>query len=71
MIGLRSALAVAVLLVLTAVPSPVRPTSGMELEATTFALDTSTASPSLALLRDDRPVAELWLAPEPGSGRRV
>lgn len=38
---------------------------------TTFALDTSTASPSLALLRDDRPVAELWLAPEPGSGRRV
>lgn len=38
---------------------------------TTFALDTSTASPSLALVRDDRTVAELWLAPEPGSGRRV
>jgi tRNA threonylcarbamoyladenosine biosynthesis protein TsaB len=37
----------------------------------TFALDTSTASPSLALVRDDRPTAELWLAPEPGSGRRV
>jgi tRNA threonylcarbamoyladenosine biosynthesis protein TsaB len=38
---------------------------------TTFALDTSTASPSLALVRDDRPVAEMWLAPEPGAGRRV
>lgn len=37
----------------------------------TFALDTSTASPSLALVRDDLPIAELWLAPEPGSGRRV
>lgn len=37
----------------------------------TFALDTSTASPSLALVRDDAPIAELWLAPEPGSGRRV
>lgn len=37
----------------------------------TFALDTSTASPSLALVRDDRPIAELLLAPEPGSGRRV
>lgn len=37
----------------------------------TFALDTSTASPSLALVRDDSPIAELWLAPEPGSGRRV
>lgn len=37
----------------------------------TFALDTSTASPSLALVRGDRTVAELWLAPEPGSGRRV
>ena len=37
----------------------------------TFALDTSTASPSLALVRDDEPVAELLLAPEPGAGRRV
>ena len=37
----------------------------------TFALDTSTASPSLALVRDDLAIAELWLAPEPGSGRRV
>jgi tRNA threonylcarbamoyladenosine biosynthesis protein TsaB len=37
----------------------------------TFALDTATASPSLALVRDDAPTAELWLAPEPGSGRRV
>ncbi len=37
----------------------------------TFALDTATASPSLALVRADRPTAELWLAPEPGSGRRV
>ena len=37
----------------------------------TFALDTSTASPSLALVRDESPIAELWLSPEPGSGRRV
>lgn len=37
----------------------------------TFALDTSTASPSLALVRDEVPIAELWLAAEPGSGRRV
>jgi tRNA threonylcarbamoyladenosine biosynthesis protein TsaB len=37
----------------------------------TFALDTSTASPSLALVRDEEPVAELWLSPEPGAGRRV
>ncbi|HET6692366.1 MAG TPA: tRNA (adenosine(37)-N6)-threonylcarbamoyltransferase complex dimerization subunit type 1 TsaB [Miltoncostaeaceae bacterium] len=37
----------------------------------TFALDTSTASPALALVGDDGPVAELWLAPEPGAGRRV
>ncbi len=36
----------------------------------TFALDTSTASPSLALVRGDDTLAELWLAPEPGSGRR-
>lgn len=37
----------------------------------TFALDTATASPSLALVRGEDPIAELWLAPEPGSGRRV
>lgn len=37
----------------------------------TFALDTATASPSLALVEGDRPTAELWLGPEPGSGRRV
>lgn len=37
----------------------------------TFALDTSTASPSLALVRGDEPIAELWLGAEPGSGRRV
>jgi tRNA threonylcarbamoyladenosine biosynthesis protein TsaB len=37
----------------------------------TFALDTSTASPSLALVQGDAPIAELWLGPEPGSGRRV
>lgn len=37
----------------------------------TFALDTSTASPSLALVRGHDPLAELWLAAEPGSGRRV
>jgi CubicO group peptidase (beta-lactamase class C family) len=40
MIGLRSALAVAGLLVLTVVPIPVRPTLGMEPEATPFPLDT-------------------------------
>ena len=45
------------------------PTSAASL--LTFALDTSTASPSLALVRDESPIAELWLAPEPGSGRRV
>ena len=37
----------------------------------TFALDTATASPSLALVRGDAPIAELWLSAEPGSGRRV
>lgn len=37
----------------------------------TFALDTASPSPSLALVRDDGPLAELWLAPDPGSGRRV
>lgn len=38
---------------------------------TTFALDTSTPSPSLALLDDRRPVAQLDLAPAPEAGRRV
>ena len=38
---------------------------------TTFALDTATPSPGLALLQEDEPLAELWLGPEPGSGRRV
>lgn len=37
----------------------------------TFALDTATVSPSVALVRDEAPLAELWLGPEPGSGRRV
>jgi tRNA threonylcarbamoyladenosine biosynthesis protein TsaB len=37
----------------------------------TFALDTSTASPSLALVRGDDPIAELWLGPSPDGGRRV
>lgn len=37
----------------------------------TFALDTATISPSVALVRDERPIAELWLGAEPGSGRRV
>jgi tRNA threonylcarbamoyladenosine biosynthesis protein TsaB len=37
----------------------------------TFAIDTATASPSLALVRDELPIAELWLSPEPGAGRRV
>lgn len=37
----------------------------------TFALDTATVSPSVALVRDGAPVAELWLGAEPGSGRRV
>ncbi len=37
----------------------------------TFALDTATVSPSVALVRDEVPVAELWLGAEPGSGRRV
>jgi tRNA threonylcarbamoyladenosine biosynthesis protein TsaB len=37
----------------------------------TFALDTSTPSPSLALLGDAGPVAELWLGPDPAAGRRV
>jgi tRNA threonylcarbamoyladenosine biosynthesis protein TsaB len=37
----------------------------------TFALDTSTQSPSLAVTRADRLVGELWLGPDPGAGRRV
>lgn len=37
----------------------------------TFALDTSTQSPSLAITRDDRVVGELWLGPDPDAGRRV
>jgi tRNA threonylcarbamoyladenosine biosynthesis protein TsaB len=39
----------------------------------TFALDTATPSPSLALVRGDVPVAELWLGASPGGGggRRV
>jgi tRNA threonylcarbamoyladenosine biosynthesis protein TsaB len=38
---------------------------------TTFALDTATPSPGLAIVRDGRPVAELRLGPVPGGGRRV
>jgi tRNA threonylcarbamoyladenosine biosynthesis protein TsaB len=38
---------------------------------TTFALDTSTPGPSLALARGDVLVAELTLAPVPEAGRRV
>jgi tRNA threonylcarbamoyladenosine biosynthesis protein TsaB len=37
----------------------------------TFALDTSTPSPSLAITRGDALLGELWLGPEPGAGRRV
>ena len=37
----------------------------------TLALDTATASPSVALTRDGRVCAELWLGAEAGSGRRV
>jgi tRNA threonylcarbamoyladenosine biosynthesis protein TsaB len=37
----------------------------------TFALDTSTQSPSLAVTRGGRLVGELWLGPDPGAGRRV
>jgi tRNA threonylcarbamoyladenosine biosynthesis protein TsaB len=42
----------------------------------TFALDTATPSPGLALLAETEsgppdPLAELWLAPAPGAGRRV
>jgi tRNA threonylcarbamoyladenosine biosynthesis protein TsaB len=38
---------------------------------TTFALDTSTPSPGLALLQGDEVLAELWLGAAPGAGRRV
>lgn len=37
----------------------------------TFALDTSTHSPSLAVTRGNTVLGELWLGPEPGAGRRV
>lgn len=37
----------------------------------TFALDTSTQSPSVALTRDGGMVGELWLGPDPVAGRRV
>ena len=38
---------------------------------TTFALDTATPTPSLALVGDDGVIAELWLGRVPGGGRRV
>jgi tRNA threonylcarbamoyladenosine biosynthesis protein TsaB len=37
----------------------------------TFALDTSTQSPSLALVRHAEIVGDLWLGPDPAAGRRV
>ena len=37
----------------------------------TFALDTATPTPSLALVGDDGVIAELWLGRVPGGGRRV
>jgi tRNA threonylcarbamoyladenosine biosynthesis protein TsaB len=37
----------------------------------TFALDTATPSPSLALVAGREPIAELWLAPTRDGGRRV
>lgn len=37
----------------------------------TFALDTATPTPALALCGDDGPIAELWLGRTPGGGRRV
>jgi tRNA threonylcarbamoyladenosine biosynthesis protein TsaB len=37
----------------------------------TFALDTATPTPVLALCGDDGPIAELWLGQTPGGGRRV
>lgn len=41
------------------------------LDLITLALDTATASPSAAILDGAVSVAELWLAPESGAGRRV
>ena len=38
---------------------------------TTFALDTATPDPALALLGDEGVVAEAWLGRAPGGGRRV
>lgn len=38
---------------------------------TTFALDTATPNPALAIIRDDGVVAEQWLGQIPGGGRRV
>ncbi len=37
----------------------------------TFALDTATPSPALALVGPDGPIADLWLGAAPGGGRRV
>ena len=37
----------------------------------TFALDTATPTPALALCGDEGPIAELWLGRTPGGGRRV
>ena len=37
----------------------------------TFALDTATPNPALALSGDEGPIAELWLGHAPGGGRRV
>lgn len=38
---------------------------------TTFALDTATPDPALALLGDEGVIAEAWLGRAPGGGRRV
>lgn len=38
---------------------------------TTFALDTATPTPALALIRGDDVLAEMWLGRAPGGGRRV
>lgn len=38
---------------------------------TTFALDTATPTPALALTRGDDVLAEMWLGRAPGGGRRV
>ena len=37
----------------------------------TFALDTATPNPALALIGGEGPIAELWLGHAPGGGRRV